>query len=1003
MKLLRTTICLVSSLVCTALAAQTAAVDYAPETGVISFETMPEGVSAARSSVSISDAHYKLGAHSLQWKIRKSGASLEMDVPVKFLPVNPNPDDTSVSSFVFWIYSAEPVDGSLHFSFRKEGRECCSFDYLLGFTGWRGAWVSFDRDMNGHPEENMDAFSVSYNGSSRNASLWFDGIIPASFQDVRYHTADFQAPFVNPHTTSFWLTLNQFWNNRLDIEPAAQVTAGEQEAFSTIEERYKQLVTSGVKVWSIKQIRNYYRSWGIGINPDGSIKGKPVWFVRYSETYLDLGLDAKRDFTANGQLLKDLNDSMMSIALSWDRETDPDLKAEIGAIYLYLTRHLLDQGFQAGSGQGTLHHLGYSMRNFYNAPVVAKSLLRSAGLLSQVQQAMEWFSGYGEVKTAPREDGMDVDAFNTLLMGRLASVLLMEDSPLKAASLKALSRWVDNGYKYTEGLRPCFKRDGTVVHHRKCYPAYATGGFKGSVNAIWMLAGTEFAVSPESHENQKRALLEMRFWCNQKSFPIAMSGRHPDGKGALIPSQYALLADAGSPDGTRAIDPELAAAYLRFNIPGEWTEKFTAAGLTAEKSPVGGRFYPYDCSLSYRQDNWLVTFAGHSRYIWAAEHYKGENMYGRYLAHGSMQILGSPEAAPDSFGSGFRQEGWDWTHIPGTTAAAVPMDRMKADILNVDEFSGFEEMLLSDEYFAGGVAKDSDAAAYSFILHEHDKYNPSLRARKSWFAFGNRIICLGTGICNSEAEAHTTLFQNSVDETFADEVRIWESGCSITDRLGNYYLVPDARVQLTTGLQHSFHEESCKPTEGRFQTAWINHGQNCRDASYLYAVIPGPSAQAEKAALEGSFQVLRRDNSAHIVKDNVSGLVAASVFEETSIDGTIAQSSPCVMIYSGSEDSLDLSIASADLALYEGPSDELFDAEGKRIERSIYGRKWVDNPAAETQIRLCLRGEWKLLSHECAPCYEKLAPVLSYENGNTVLTIRTRECRTEKLKLAKNE
>mgnify|MGYP003302937139 CR=1 FL=1 len=27
-------------------------------------------------------------------------------------------------------------------------------------------------------------------------------------------------------------------------------------------------------------------------------------------------------------------------------------------------------------------------------------------------------------------------------------------------------------------------------------------------------------------------------------------------------------------------------------------------------------------------------------------------------------------------------------------------------------------------------------------LHEHDKYNGTLRARKSFFAVGNRIVCL---------------------------------------------------------------------------------------------------------------------------------------------------------------------------------------------------------------------------------------------------------------------
>lgn len=70
-------------------------------------------------------------------------------------------------------------------------------------------------------------------------------------------------------------------------------------------------------------------------------------------------------------------------------------------MYLDLTRHLLDQGFTAGSALGTLHHLGYSMRNFYPAPYLMRDALRRAGMLGEVQQAMEWFSGLGEVKCPP--------------------------------------------------------------------------------------------------------------------------------------------------------------------------------------------------------------------------------------------------------------------------------------------------------------------------------------------------------------------------------------------------------------------------------------------------------------------------------------------------------------------------------------------------------------------------------------------------------------------------
>ena len=79
---------------------------------------------------------------------------------------------------------------------------------------------------------------------------------------------------------------------------------------------------------------------------------------------------------------------------------------------------------------------------------------------------------------------------------------------------------------------------------------------------------------------------------------------------------------------------------------------------------------------------------------------------------------------------------------------------------NVDNMSGFEEMLLSDESFSGGISIRGKNGAFGMKLHEHDKYNGSLRARKSVFFFDNRIVALGSNIASAlPEETHTTLFQ----------------------------------------------------------------------------------------------------------------------------------------------------------------------------------------------------------------------------------------------------
>lgn len=979
---------------------------------LLSFEESASPLSAGKGSkLSTSGEHFKHGLRSVRWEWSREGAQIALRRSIDYLAKNPNPKETSVSTFVFWLYAPQPVEGSLRFEFRKQGRTCAWFDYGLGFTGWRGSWVAFDRDMQGTPEEGMDELVVTVSGAKR-GELYLDHWIPASFQDVRHHTADFQAPYINARTNSHWLVLLKSWRRELDIAPEAAVTAEQQREMDTVLGRLQRLLLEGRKTPAMKNLRKQFADYGITRNADGTVKGKPVFFVRYAETYINLGgKDMKKRLADSFQLLRQCNDLLYHIAIRYRRSTDAAERAELADMYLTLTRHLLDQGFAAGSGMGTLHHLGYSMRNFYTAPVLMRDVLVEAGLADEVQQAMEWFSGVGEVKSRPEVEGIDIDAFNTSMTGRLASLLMLADNPYKVAYLKAFSRWIDNGYKVTEGTSACFKSDGTVFHHRHHYPAYAVGGFDGAVNAVWLLNGTGFGVSTESREVLKRALLEMRFYCNQQSFPLAMSGRHPDGEGALVPWHFGRLAEAGTPDGSEAVDRELAAAYMRL-VPADdaRSRAFAAQGIRPETSPEGTHVYGYNASLSHRRDGWLVTVAGHSRYVWSAEIYQGANHYGRYLTHGSMQLLGDGEPV-SAFGSGFRREGWDWCHIPGTTALEIPMERMKANILNVDTCSGYEEMLLSDESFAGGVSHRGRSGAYGMKLHEHDKYNGSLRARKSWFLFDNRVICLGSDIENdAEGGLHTTLFQSYLPTPDAptgvngEEVTALpyrtdlEGAVQLTDNLGNAWFVPQGRVTVRRSHQQSPHEETDAPTENDFVTAWIDHGDGrVRGGHYEYMMAVHPSdAERAEYAVRAPYRVVSVDRNCHAVVDLGSGTLGAAVFEAGAVENGGAVQSvslPCLYMESREGAELTLSVADPDLRFYEGESDERFDADGKRIERSIYSRDWIDNPSAVSALRVKLAGAWELAepSDYCR--------IAASDADSTTLEFTCREGKTREVKL----
>lgn len=963
---------------------------------VLSFEdSVGPAKAGAHSRLYSSGLHFKHGTKSLAWQWNQEGAEFGIHQPVNYLFPYENNDDNAVSTFVFWVYLPESLgDAQLRFEFLKAGRVCSWFHYGLDFKGWSGAWVAFDRDMQGKPEKGMDQVKVKIEGAG-NGVMYFDHVLLSSLQDIRHHTADVQAPFINKETNSHWLILLDSWQKEFDFPLPDRVNADTYQELATIEDRFLKLVKNGSKAKSTAELKKRFKAYRIRRDSTGRITGLPLFFERYGETYQKLGAPRYNELFAGPSGLSSANDLLYDLAIAWHNNTAAGVKQELAGMYVLLTRHLLDQGFRAGSAMGTLHHLGYAMRQYYPSMLLMKEVLAGAGLQHQVQQAMEWFAGTGEVKRAPEVKGMDVDAFNTSLSGRLASVLMMPDSPDKVRYLKALVRWVDNGLQYSDGTQGTFKVDGSMFHHRHNYPAYAVGGLTGAVNAAWVLSRTTFALAPEGHEILKQALLSMRFYSNLLTWPLSLSGRHPDGKGRIVPAHFARLALAGSPDGRDSIDHDLAAAYLRLaggvgkNESNPFTDEksvpeahtLIAAGFRPEYPPQGNRVFPYSSLVVHRRDGWMATAMGHSRYLWATESYLGANHYGRYLNHGHLQLLTSGKPVSNA-GSGFRQEGWDWNHFPGTTAAELPMHQLKADIRNVDENSGFEEMLLSDESFAGGASLEGTNGVYAMKLHEHDKYNGSLRARKSFFFFDNRIIALGSDIRSSlaEREVHTTLFQ--VDATLANVVpeienkpihplpfqkTIKKRSAALSDGLGNYFFIRDAEIGFRRSVQHSLHEETDRPTQHPFTLAYINHGRQASlDDSYEYFIAVQPASKDVQTLhrdfnRSGLYRILAHDSLLHAVHDYASNTSAFVFFEAGKASGIVREvSHPCiVMVRDAGSNELVLSVADPDLRFYQGPADEEYDASGKRIERSVYSRSWINSPSGESCLTLVLKGRWK--------------------------------------------
>ncbi len=995
---------------------------------LLSFEEpqVPAFISGTGSRLGISGEHYKDGLHSLSWTF-DSGAVLSVKKDLKFEKKDPTGKDTYLSAFIVWVYNEEAQDKKIRFEFLKDGKKCTSFPFGINFTGWRAAWVCYERDMEGVPEEGMNEMRVI--APDVKGKLYLDHIILASKVDARQQAADVQVPFVNKGTTNHWLVIyeHSLWKPDMALTP---VSEQQKREVQEIEKRFRDMLYTPSKFTDkeLDGIRKKYDTYKITYK-NGKVTGLPIFMVRQAEAYERMIPDWNKDmFTRLGMEMNEYFNLMKRIAIAYNNASDTGVRDELKRKFLAMYDHITDQGVAYGSCWGNIHHYGYSMRGLFVSYFLMKDVLREAGKLKDAERTLNWYAITNEVYPKPTENGIDIDTFNTKLQGRIASILIMENSPEKLQYLRSFSRWLDYGCRPAPGLAGSFKTDGACFHHRNNYPAYAVGGLDGATSMIYLLSGTEFKLSELAHETVKNVLLTMRFYCNLKQWPLSMSGRHPNGKGELVPIQYATMAVAGTPDGKQAYDADMAAAYLRLaaytGMPDKdapdyqpkasarqelkMKELLEAQGFRPEPDPQGNLALGYGCVSVQRRDNWMAVVRGHSRYLWAAEHYLPANFYGRYLAHGSMQILtGKPGEMVTFTTSGWQENGFDWNRIPGVTSIHLPFEQLRAKVLNVDTFSGMEEMLYSDEAFAGGLSQARLNGNFGMKLHEHDKYNGSHRARKSFHFFGDMIVCLGTDIenTNSEFPTETTVFQLAA---VTPEARQYWNACkgggqTYIDPNGvGYYLskhsMADAKYernfpQVTVG------ERSAKPTSGDWVSLTLQHGKAPAGASYEYAVLPHTDAASLKTfAKNPAYRVLQQDRNAHIVHsltDNITSYVLFETPRSLPADGLLQKAdTSCLVMVRENNGKLLLTVSQPDMALYRGSSDEAFDKDGKRIERSIYSRPWIDNDSGEIPVTVTLKGLWQVAETP----YCKL---VSADKKQTVLRFTCRDAASFDVELRK--
>ena len=913
--------------------------------------------SSDKQELALSSSYYKEGSKSLEWKFSPNSI---LDIPSE--SVFTLEGDNGIT---LWIYNEKPQQDSLRFEFYSpNGHVSHHFGFRLYAAGWRACWISFKHMQGDKQDKKIAGYRII--APNRTGRVFIDRLtFPVKKINDRT-TPDLQMPTNNSLTYRdlwHWCRVWQWEQYQYDLPLSESLTTDEKQELATVEARLTAILdTPKAPKKGISKAYSTFKAANIRPSSNG-FTGAPV--VAPDE------LNRRK-----GELSwNDLEDMLSGFAY----DAYYNHSAQSAKNYFLVWDYAINQGFAFGSGMGTNHHYGYQVRKIYTTAWLMRDAIWKAPNRDNILSALIFWSALQETRIPfqYRRDEL-LDSWHTLLMAKTVSALLFVDERERARALAGLSRWLSGSLQYSPGTIGGIKVDGTTFHHGGFYPAYTTGVLAMVGQFIALTSHTRYVPTMEARQVLKSAFISMRNYCNIYEWGIGISGRHPFG-GSMKENDvaaFAYLALAGDLSGeSNTFDHHLAADYMRLcNNDTPEAIYFRKEGITPAKAPQGFFVYNYGSAGIFRRNDWMVTLKGYTTDVWGSEIYRKDNRYGRYQSYGSVQIMGYPSRKA----SGFDENGWDWNRLPGTTTIHLPFDLLDSPLPGTT-------MAHSKENFSGSSSLEGKNGMFAMKLMERNlkNFTPDFVARKSVFCFNNRMICLGTGISNSNASfpTETTLFQSTFQKgksdiyvdgklknvPFHQELNDGKRHC-IQDGYNNYYLVNGDNVQIQIARQDSHHEKNRAKTQGTFASAYINHGAAPQNAGYEYMVLIQPSPkELDAARRKAPYQILHKDSIAHVVIDKQTGITAYAAFET----------------YLPQKDELFLSIPAETMVMQKQSGSNLLLSvcdPNLNISEKAFTTK---EPSRPIEKKLILKGQWK-----CKTLQEDVT--VEVGQTETVLTVTCR-------------
>jgi chondroitin-sulfate-ABC endolyase/exolyase len=842
--------------------------------------------------------------------------------------------------FHLWLYQGKALNGkTIRFEFGRDGQDKpdCWFDYKLGFSGWRTLMMPYNR-MDGQESASMDWIRIrTPEGEAGQAHI--DLLLPSVQFDRRHASQDTSYQFSRDdvHSRHRKGKPIDLYHQGIRNIPETRIDPSQKKPLNDIARNLERKLVGAPTVTKLYSLRKRYAAYNIKSTATG-VSGKHIFYLHTADIYK--GLSIENDIKA--QLETDLHNTgklLLALAKEWRRlrKFDP-VHDEVETMILSLNRLLLKSGWHEGHGQGTMHHFGYSSREYYAAGFLTRQLLEKHGLRRKVARALQWFNDshycYDPFAT---EHYANLDYFHTLALPQLMALLMTKADGERYQAVAQWSKMLSGAIANNRhGNNGGFKEDGTAFHHWGHYPAYETGALEVLPTIFRLFAKTPYRLSPEAYFSFRNALLAIRTQSNLHSWPRSLSGRHPFSQAGIsgLKSAFVDFAHSGTIYGRESIDAEMAAVTLRL-FPDAAAE---FPGYKAEAHPIGHWTFPYAHTSAHRRDDWLAVARGLSRYVWGSEIYGSVNHYGRYQSHGTLEIL--PLGGLSA--SGVSEEGWDWSRPPGATVTRVPLKQIPYESIIM--------MPTTNQTFVGNCHMEQADGLFAMVLK--DKHEPSrphigIRAQKSYSFFGDTIVCLGSAVSSVSFTypAETVLFQQHLsskdkplqigDKSITDfPYQHKQSDATfLRDTVGHHYRIPaDQGLNIARHHQHSFYHYAARkdakknhkdrdaqnvPTEGDYAVAWLDHGVAAKNKSYHYEILVYPTPQrVNQWKAKPSYKILQHDTAAHIVRSNKTTTYALfQAKQPLAKTAVFSVSDPCLIITKSQGDFLKLNLTDPDLRL----------------------------------------------------------------------------------------